>query len=240
MVWAIGNPSQDAALRELIRSESSDRVVAIVGGAILEDSLREAMISRLRSSGGHKVDINEKLFRVGGPLGFFMPKIDLGYQLYMFEKTVRNAMFGIAEIRNLFAHQLDMTFFSGDTKMVAAASKLKLHEGRSFYPVPWTEQDSDYAIEPAVTTREKFLVNLKLCLIWLMGDHTRHQLDCNIPTTWGPMVHMPKNNAPDRDESFRNILKLVEGSDEVEDAHALQILLRSIKTLAEKGLGRSN
>jgi hypothetical protein len=41
------------------------------------------------------------------------------------------------------------------------------------------------------------------------------------------------------EEALRNILKLVEGSDEVEDAHALQILLQSIKTLAEKGLGRS-
>jgi hypothetical protein len=42
------------------------------------------------------------------------------------------------------------------------------------------------------------------------------------------------------EEALRNILKLVEGSDEVEDTHALQILLQSIKTLAEKGLGRSN
>ena len=41
------------------------------------------------------------------------------------------------------------------------------------------------------------------------------------------------------EEALNNILKLVEGSDEVEDAHALQILLQSIKTLAEKGLGRS-
>jgi hypothetical protein len=39
------------------------------------------------------------------------------------------------------------------------------------------------------------------------------------------------------EEALRNILKLVEGSDELEDAHTLQILLRSIKTLAEKGLG---
>jgi hypothetical protein len=42
------------------------------------------------------------------------------------------------------------------------------------------------------------------------------------------------------EEALRNILKLVEGSDELEDAHAMQILLQSIKTLAEKGLGRSN
>jgi len=41
------------------------------------------------------------------------------------------------------------------------------------------------------------------------------------------------------EEALRNILNLVEGSDEIEDVHALQILLQSIKTLAEKGLGRS-
>jgi len=41
------------------------------------------------------------------------------------------------------------------------------------------------------------------------------------------------------EEALRNILNLAEGSDEVEDAHALQILLQSIRTLAEKGLGRS-
>jgi hypothetical protein len=42
------------------------------------------------------------------------------------------------------------------------------------------------------------------------------------------------------EEALRNILKLVEGSDELEDAHAMQILLQSIKTLAEKGLGRGD
>jgi hypothetical protein len=41
-------------------------------------------------------------------------------------------------------------------------------------------------------------------------------------------------------EEALNNLERVEGADEVEDAHALQILLQSIKTLAEKGLGRAN
>jgi hypothetical protein len=41
------------------------------------------------------------------------------------------------------------------------------------------------------------------------------------------------------EEALRNILTFVDGSDEMEDVHALQILLQSIKTLAEKGLGRS-
>ena len=41
------------------------------------------------------------------------------------------------------------------------------------------------------------------------------------------------------EEALRNILTLADGSDEIEDVHALQMLLQSIKTLAEKGLGGS-
>jgi hypothetical protein len=147
------------------------------------------LCSRARSPAGHSTDINEKLFRVGGPLGFFMPKIDLGYQLYMFEKPTRNAMYGIAEIRNLFAHQLDMRFDSDDPRMIAAGGKLMLHQGRKYYPMPFggTEKDSECELELAETVRDKFFVNLKLCLIWLMGDDMRHGLWTNIPLTWGPM-----------------------------------------------------
>ena len=43
------------------------------------------------------------------------------------------------------------------------------------------------------------------------------------------------------EEALRNILTLVDGSDEIEDVRAMQLLLQSIKTLAEKGLaGRNN
>jgi hypothetical protein len=41
------------------------------------------------------------------------------------------------------------------------------------------------------------------------------------------------------EEAHRNILTLVDGADEMEDVYALQLLLQSIKTLAEKGLGSS-
>jgi len=41
------------------------------------------------------------------------------------------------------------------------------------------------------------------------------------------------------EEALRNILSLVDGSDEMEDVHALQILLQNIRTLAEKGLRRA-
>jgi hypothetical protein len=40
------------------------------------------------------------------------------------------------------------------------------------------------------------------------------------------------------EEALMTILRLIDGSDEVNDERALQTLLRSIKTLAEKGLKR--
>jgi hypothetical protein len=187
MAWAIGNPQQNAALQELIQQQSSDRVVAIVGAAICEDALKNALESRFRDTAGHSTDINEKLFRAGGPLGNFIPKIDLGYQLYAFEKAIRNAMYGIAEIRNLFAHQLDMNFESNDPRMVRAIAKLTLHEGRTHYSNPITETDHlETPIDPTNTARDKFLVNLKLCLLWLFGDHRRHGMWSNVPAVGTP------------------------------------------------------
>ena len=40
------------------------------------------------------------------------------------------------------------------------------------------------------------------------------------------------------EEALMTILRLIEGSEEVNEARLLQVLLRSIKTLAERGLGR--
>ena len=40
------------------------------------------------------------------------------------------------------------------------------------------------------------------------------------------------------EEALMTILRLIDGSDEVKDEKNLQTLLRTIKVLAEKGLGR--
>jgi hypothetical protein len=182
MVWAVGNAAQDAALKELIATQHSDRIVGIVGGAIFEDSLMNALKYRLRPDKGEG-NADDLLFRVGGPLGSLVPKIELAYRLYMFEKPTRDTMYGINNIRNLFAHDLEMTFHSTDKRMVNAAKKLKLHEGRSRYPNPFTGTDSEHKItEPTDTVRDRFLVNLKLCLISLMGDGQRHAPWSNLPS----------------------------------------------------------
>jgi hypothetical protein len=40
------------------------------------------------------------------------------------------------------------------------------------------------------------------------------------------------------EEALMTILRLIDGSEEVQEEELLQVLLRSVKTLAEKGLGR--
>jgi hypothetical protein len=171
MVWAVLNPAQNAALTELMEGQNSDRIVAILGGAMLDDSLRNALELRLRPA----KSTNDKLFGIGGPLGNTGPKIDLAYQLYMFEKPMLDAMHGLTEIRNLFAHRLDMTFFDAGKKFTGAVAKLTLHEGRTHYPNPFRNRlESDHELEPTDSVRGKFFVNLQICLIWLMGDRHEH------------------------------------------------------------------
>jgi hypothetical protein len=179
MVWAILNPDQNAALKELIQGQKSDRVVAVVGGAILDNSLRLALEQRLRPKNG-KTDINEQLFRPAGPLGNLQPKIQLAYQLYMFEKPVRNAMTGLAQIRNLFAHHLDMRFSSDHPEMKKAVAQLRLQEGRTHYPSAFGG-DTKYRLEIIHQTRDLFFVNLKLVLICLMADADKHLPWSNSP-----------------------------------------------------------
>jgi hypothetical protein len=180
MVWAILSDEQSAALDELIQVQESDRVVAILGGALLDDSLRQALELRLRAKDG-KTDMNEKLFRFNGPLGNLQPKIDLGYQLYMLDKPHRNSMYGLAEIRNLFAHNLSMTFAYSGQKMKYAADKLTLHDGKDSYPSLIYADKNNYLIEPAKSVKDKFIINLKFCLLWLAMDNNKHGAYCNIP-----------------------------------------------------------
>jgi hypothetical protein len=178
MVWAVLNQAQGLALKELIEGQKSDRIVAVVGGAILDDSLRRALELRLRQD----EDMNEKLFRPNGPLGNLQPKIDLAYQLYMFEKPLRNTLYGLAEIRNLFAHQLNMHFSSPSKKMKDAIAKLKLHEGITHYPsIVAGVGNTNYPIEDMPQTRDLFFVNLKLSLTMLMADAGKHKLWSNNP-----------------------------------------------------------
>jgi alpha-D-ribose 1-methylphosphonate 5-triphosphate synthase subunit PhnL len=72
MPWAIFEDKPDTqAIMELISSKSG-RIAAIVGGALLDEHLRETLLERLRES-----DVAKWFLRIDGPLGNLRPKIDL-------------------------------------------------------------------------------------------------------------------------------------------------------------------
>ena len=178
MTWAIFSDAHLRAIGEIIQS-SSERVAAIVGGALLDDTLRRTLEERLRND----KDISGKILRIGGPLGNAGPKIDLLYMLHAFEKPVRDALYGLTRTRNFFAHNLNSSFNSQKKEMVEAMKLLALHEGRKVYPHYIYEGDTDIPVETITNNRDRFLVNLKLCLIALMRDRVSHDMWSNKPLT---------------------------------------------------------
>lgn len=85
----------------------SDRACALVSGAFIETALLEALVQFVN---GKKSRV-KKLFESRGSLNNFRPKIEIGKQLGMYSKAALNEMTAICQIRNKFAHDMDVTSF---------------------------------------------------------------------------------------------------------------------------------
>jgi hypothetical protein len=178
MTWAIFHDTHTAAIGELISSKS-ERVSAVVGGALLDDHVQRTLSERLRNS-----RVAVWLLKTDAPLGNVGPKIDLLYLLHAIDKPTFKALRGIAGVRNFFAHNLTASFESTDERFLEGMCNLTLHEGRSRYPhhlYSWRE--SEQPIEPIKDKRDQFVVNLKLGLIALMQDRVCHRTHSNQPLT---------------------------------------------------------
>jgi hypothetical protein len=176
MVWAILNPAVSAAVDEFSKSPS-DRVAAILGSALVEESLLRSLELRFRQS-----SVKEVMFKPGGTLGDFFAKINLGYLLYMYERPAHSALLGIAGIRNVFAHQLSISRFDAeDAKLREGFERLSLHSQYKMYPAPFWDGDTEYSVEACNTRREIFVTNIKILLILLMRDMHVHVHHGNTP-----------------------------------------------------------
>lgn len=175
MTWAILGDSNTRAIGEMI-STDSERVLAVVGGALLDEHVNRTLSERLRDDSGAVV----QLLGVDRALGNMGPKIDLLYLLYGLDTQTRSALKALTNVRNYFAHNLDVSFDSIDKTFVSSLGQLKLHEGITHYPNPLMEgAKSEYSIEPIKNRRDQFTVNLKLGLIALMQDRQSHLVHSN-------------------------------------------------------------
>jgi hypothetical protein len=189
MVWPILNEAQNEALKEIVQTQS-DRVAAILGGAMLDDSLRQVLEGRMRPSG-----INEKMFKINGSLGNMAPKIDLAYLLYVIDDVSLKTMHGLAAVRNFFAHNLTASFESTNSRLAEGLRGLRMHEGRTHYPSPFSGTDSEYELEDTSSRRGLWMVNLKLALGHLMADSDKHMPWSNAPRQ-APQLVFPAELPP--------------------------------------------
>ncbi|OWY27324.1 hypothetical protein [Herbaspirillum robiniae] len=111
--------------------EQTDRGVAIVGAAWIEEAMTTAMESFLHADS----KAWSRLFGSNGPLSTFSAKIDLCSLLGLISGTIKSDLHIIREIRNEFAHQIvhrsehtKLNFISAHINDKCKALKCVAHE----------------------------------------------------------------------------------------------------------------
>lgn len=113
-----------AALEEILSpATSTDRAVAILGGSLVERRLALAIDSEIN----HLKAIDDEMFKGVGPLASFAAKVHLGYMLGLYGERAWRELRTIKDIRNRFAHSLDMSSFESQ-KITAWCGNLTLAE----------------------------------------------------------------------------------------------------------------
>lgn len=183
MVWAIPGEKFGTALDELTAA-ASDRIVAVVGGAMVDQLLGEALRQRFQPG-----EVTDNLLdpTKDRALGAFGPRIDIAFALGMYDESVRANLKKIAHIRNVFAHELVASFESPEKEFAKNVAGLNLQIGRTHYPSPLFVGDSIHEVEMSTSPRDRFLVNIKIALCLLMQDMVVHQPYSSIPVGWGPI-----------------------------------------------------
>jgi hypothetical protein len=106
MAWTIRDAKREKAMIDRI-DQGEDRSAAILAASFLEDRLQKAILARLVHD---KVVIGE-MFKGYGPLATFRAKIDLAFLMSIIAAPMRRHLHRIREIRNRFAHRLDVHDF---------------------------------------------------------------------------------------------------------------------------------
>jgi hypothetical protein len=106
MAWTIRDAKREKAIIDRI-DQGDDRSAAILAASFLEDRLQKAILARLVHD---KVVIGE-MFKGYGPLATFRAKIDLAFLMSIIGAPMRQHLHRIREIRNRFAHRLDVHHF---------------------------------------------------------------------------------------------------------------------------------
>lgn len=185
MVFMVNGDSLDYAsvFNELL--DSSDRAVAVVGGALVDELLGRALKEFMRQSDGL-----DTLFKDRGPLSTFSSKIDLGYYLGCYGTEVHQDLNILRKLRNNFAHDLDAKFANQSIAdrvsnfSLARRYAVNLSAPDPDYPVTTPDNLIDYRFWIGVRTddlqatfsdpKQHFLVEIQT-LVWAISATHGHR-----------------------------------------------------------------
>ena len=110
-MWITLSQTETSTFFDIIREVEggSPRAVAVVAGAFVEEHLTKLIRWRLiKERIKSDVDLQEQMFRPGGPLGDFGNKISLAYLMGFISKDAWKELDTIRLIRNSFAHKVEI------------------------------------------------------------------------------------------------------------------------------------
>lgn len=107
MGWMLsyGSRVTSDAIKEF--NTQSPRTTAVVGAAILDDCLARVIGMRMPVEGRTK----DELFKPAGPFGNLDTKVKVAYAMGIVSKRAFQDLTKLVEIRNKFAHRLDVSDF---------------------------------------------------------------------------------------------------------------------------------
>jgi hypothetical protein len=106
MSWTLRDAKREGRIINNIE-KGEDRTAAILGASYLQDRLTDAIKARLVTDN----EVHSKLFKGYGPLSSFGAKIDLAYLMKIVPRELRDKLHIIRDVRNRFAHRLDVNSF---------------------------------------------------------------------------------------------------------------------------------
>lgn len=106
-MWTVRDPRIDWPIIDEIE-KAGDRAAVILAASLIEDRLEKAIKTFLHED----KDITPQIFEGLGPLAGFSSKTRFGFLLGLYGESTRKTLERIGQIRNRFAHELDVSSFS--------------------------------------------------------------------------------------------------------------------------------
>jgi len=164
--------------------QGSDRAVAVVCTAIVENRLTDLIATAMRPD----ADVFRELFRPAGPVGSLASKIRLAYLMRLLHEDVYRDLLVVTKIRNDFAHSVKITSFED----LSIRSRVESLHGMKMLKSLLTTYQADLQANPdnpdlrlkeqlvrfdLLSTRDSF----KACLsmyIWKLVTSAKKVRDC--------------------------------------------------------------